>query len=327
MNIFKISRRRATLPLALICALFYSASALAAQPSSEDIELFQQHLAQGGQFLEEGRYPEAIEALESAQAIIEHPRIALSIAGAYRDWGRCQRSRHEYEALSRVDGLDEETKQRLERGLGRLDDCVERAQLSVQCTPEGGEFFLDGEAQSCPFEADVEVGERELKLSAQGYQSERRIVEVLPLEGAQVSMVLQEQEEEEEEAPAKVEIREPKAQKEKIPPVVLWTRVGGYTALGLGVGALAGGVISDLSAGGRVSEMAQSYEDGDFSRIEELERMANSARLRTILLYSGGALFIATGIVLSAVDVAPIPDAADFVVGLSPQGLWARMRW
>ena len=289
--------------------------AWAQDPTPEEIERFQGHLQQGGTLLEEERYHEAIAELEEARQIIDHPRIALSIAGAYGDWGRCEQALYEYETLQSRDELSDDISERLERGLSRIQECVPMGKLTILCEPQRAVLNIDGQSSACPFEEERRVDDYQITVSLDGFQSHQETVSVSSHQETTLKIELQpEITPVEDDAPSDMD----------------WIAMAGFGAIGLGSAVLIGGGFSDLSSRNRTGEIAAAYGQGDGARLAQLESEADSARLRTAILYGAGGIFLATGIALQFIDLSTDDSSAPqagLSLSVSPTAFATTWRW
>ncbi len=292
-------------------AFFTSQPAVAQDLSEEEMASFEAHLSEGGTLLDEEVFDRAIEELDQARQLIDHPRLSVSIAGAYLKWGRCAQAESEYSTLLERDDLDERQQTRSEQGLeDAKNDCVEMATLRVRCEPDDAELQIDGERHDCPFEDDVAVGNYQIEVSAEGFEthSESVAVEANSVADTEIALMVQEVDE----------------------PSTNWVPIASYSAVGAGALMLAGGGFLDYRAGARSTEIAEAQQEGDMARIEELEASASSARTANALLYVGGLSLVAGGVALLILDPGASESANDgstFSLGLSPTGISTTLRW
>lgn len=295
--------------LALLIALAIPLTATAQDLSPEQMEAFEQHIASGGKFMDEGRFKEAIDELSQARELIDHPRLSVGIAGAYLSLDRCSAAQREFQSLVERPDLSEELQERAQTGLAEArDDCQEVAALRIDCQPAEVSLRLDGQPISCPFEEDVLVGDHPVEASAQGFEDHASTITVVPEEVTEVRITLD---------PVEVE-----------PPSGGWATYVSYGAMGAGALMLAGGGMLDYRAGARSTEIAQAQQQGDFDRIAELESSASTAKLTTAILYVSGVALLGGGIALQFIDLSSSDeDSSGFAVDLSPGGISTTFRW
>ena len=98
----------------------------AQEPTKEELQEFRSHLEEGGELLKAEKYEQAIDELERARAIVDHPKISLSIANAYRKSDQCKEAREEYDALSKRGDIDDEMSSKIASGISKLEACKAR---------------------------------------------------------------------------------------------------------------------------------------------------------------------------------------------------------
>ncbi len=304
---------------ALVAALLMIfAVPAAADISPEEFEAFERHVERSGTLLREGEFGAGIDELEQAIEIIDHPRIAMRIAQAYEDWGRCDRAGQEYQALLERDDIDDQMRAGISENVEGLGDCTEMAPLEIACEPEGAELRIEGDGfeqeGACPFFEEVAAGDYQVEIWAQGFESWSDQISVRPMEGASLEIRLEE--------PMIVEELEDDVDG------MHWSSPVSFGAMGVGVLMLAGGGILDYQAGSRAVQLAEARDDGDLARVDELESSAASARVANIGLYAGGALFLAGGLALYFLDFSPSDDIdGGLSLGISPTGISATLNW
>lgn len=299
-----------TTAITAMALVFFTVTSVQAQDlPEEDLKIFERHLSEGGQSLDAGDYESAIDHLDQARELIDHPRLSVSIAGAYLAWQRCSNAEREYEQLLERDDIGDDQRGRVEQGLAEArEDCVETATLRVSCEPASTQLRIDGDSVDCPFEGEVEAGEVGLTASADGFEShsETLILEPHEVMDTRVTLVAE-------------EIEEPPSD---------WVPMASYGAIGLGSVMLLSGGVVDYRAGSRSTEIAQAQNAGDQQRLQELESDASSARKLNAILYLGGLTFVGGGLALQFLDIGGSDnDAADFAFGLTPTGFATTLRW
>ena len=295
--------------LALLCVGLL-AEPLHAQPSPEQMEAFKAHVKAGGQSLDSGDYRRAVSELEKARAIVDHPRIELSIAKAYEQWGRCEQAGRHYRRLLERDDVGQPMGAKVRRRLDDLDTCVQTGSLLVACTPSSATLRIDGEPQWCGQTLDLTVGEKTLVLEADGYVSETETVRVEPAETVRERIELE---------------RQP----QKANGPTSWRRYAGFGALGLSTALLAGGFFSDTSALQRSEDLLAAQRSGDVEQLAQLENEARRARTRTALLYGFGVVAAGAGVTLLVLDqnASESASGASLQLRLNGIGVDAEIRW
>ncbi|MBA2660694.1 MAG: hypothetical protein H0U74_00240 [Bradymonadaceae bacterium] len=309
-----------SLVFALTMTLMIASSA-AQGPNPAEVEAFQAHLARGGQLLEDESYESAINELEQARQIIDHPRISLSIAAAFRAWGRCQQAQAEYQRLAGVENLGDDNQERLDRGLERLDGCVEMAALTVSCESPDTALHIDEARVACPYRDELPVGTYAIRALREGYLDYHATASLEPGQTTALEIYMQPTalDPPDDEAPSIVTaIEQP-------PTEAGWTAYLGYASMAAGGLLIAAGAFSDHGAGDRTSQMLEAHLAADTGRLNELEGEADSARIRTIGLYAGGALLLGTGLVLHFTDFGRT-DTTTASLALSTSGVSFTLR-
>ncbi|MFU8806169.1 MAG: PEGA domain-containing protein, partial [Bradymonadaceae bacterium] len=143
----------------------------AQEVSDAQMRIFEDHVRRGGFFLHEKQFPEAIEELENARQIIDHPRVALTIAQAFEQWGQCVETRNHARALAMREDLGESARQTVVEMLATTRSCAQSGRLIVDC-PEGATIEISGDdAASCPLDRELSAGAHTLRVHAQGYET------------------------------------------------------------------------------------------------------------------------------------------------------------
>lgn len=294
-----------------------AATAFAQNPTAEEMEAFEGHIERGGKLLDDEEFEAAIEELNLARQIVDHPRIAIRVAEAYGDWGRCSLAEEEFQLVLDSEEVDDDTIEIAKERMARLEDCVAMAHLSVSCTPGEARLFVegdDGEEQvDCPFDGDVVAGTWKARATAPDHEEIAKTIELQEGEDRQVQLVL--------EKSLDIDV----AQKGGAD----WMSLAAYGAMGTGAALLVGGGLLDRRAGQRVTEMAEARDEGDLSRVEQLESDARSARITNIALYAGGLTLIAGGVALYFVGggESEMTEEPGFSLQLAPGGISTRIRW
>lgn len=277
--------------VSVLCLVCLCGQAMGQQVSDEEMRAFEDHVRRGGFFLEEKQYVEAIAELEQAREIIDHPRVALTIARAYEQWGQCVETRRRARELGLREDLDDTARQGVAEMMGATRLCAQSGRLVVECSPEHASVRLMGAGDgACPLDAEVRAGVHTVEVSADGFETQIERVDVGVLETRQLSMTLKAGDH------AVAEIGE----------AVPWKRYAGYGSIGVGATLITLGVISDMGASRRLEEMSGTR---DPERLRALEEEASRARPRTMLLYGAGAAFaIGGGLVLYLSDTGKAED-------------------
>ncbi|MGM0556968.1 MAG: PEGA domain-containing protein [Myxococcota bacterium] len=311
-----LRRLAGCLLIAMSCILLPSTTS-AQKPSPEQIQAFEDYVKSGSELLERGEYRDAIADLERARAIIDHPRIVLTIATAYEKWGRCEQASRRYRDLLARDDSGDRIIEKARQRLDGLDTCEQRATLIVDCEPTSANVRIEGRTYACGKKLDLEVGVREVTVSAQGFATARQKVEVLAGETVRERISLR---------------PERGVDADTSGDDIAWKRYAGFSAIGVGSALIAGGFFSDVSAVRRGQEILDAQQSADTQRVSELELQARRARTRTAILYGAGAVVAGAGVTLLLIgddDAAESPQdkAAAFDLVLTATGADVRVRW
>ena len=302
--------------------LLTPATSWADEISPEDVRAFQAKVEESGALLREHQYGAAVEKLEQARAIVDHPRISLRLAQAYAEWQRCEQATLEYEQLTTRGDVDEDTLETIDEELQSLEQCVQHVHLSLRCSPPTAEVQAHGPdgritGVDCSFSEDRPVGEYRFRFSAPDHENLEHNRTLTGTDDVVIEVELQ-------PAPSYAEVEPP-------PETARWPKVLSFGAMAAGVGLIAGGGIVDYRAGQRASQLADARDAGDIDQVRSLQSSASSARYANIALYGIGATFLLGGIAMMAWDFdAPSSDetaSLSVELGLSPGGISTLVRW
>ncbi len=337
----KISQNVSRSPvLGAIVAVVLSAlvaTPLAAELTPEDMQMLETHLERGRDHLDEGNFEAAIDDLEQARQLHDHPLISVNIAEAYRKLNRCSIAEAEYEALAARDDLEGEVRAEFEEGREKLDECVETVQLSIECVPEEATIELQGpdmeEQFDCPFVDEMEVGMVRVEVSKPGFQTEVLEIVLEAGEDSSVEVALDAEPEPEEEPLASDAGEEVGDESVPDEPLVAagepqWPTIASLAAIGVGTAMIAGGGLVDYGSRSRAEELAAARDAGDREYLETLESQGTNRRLTAGILYTGGLLFIAGGVTLQLIDFTPSEsNSSNLSIWASPTGITTTISW
>jgi hypothetical protein len=292
--------RSIALGASLLVTFVAMGSSSAQDLSDRELRAFEEHVRRGGNYLQEERYAEAVEELERARAIVDHPRVAVTIARAHEQWGQCVEARKRARELSLRSDLDEGAQRVVVDIMSATRSCAQDGRLMVGCRPEQAIVEISGRPAmggQCPADLELPAGRHTVVVTAAGYVREEVSVELEALETKEISLVLG-------------RASEPVAAAEGSAGAGSSMRPTAYGALGAGAVLLTVGVVSDLGAHRRLEAMLGT-EDPD--RLNALEAEASRARSRTLGLYGGGAGLVAVGGVLWYLSRQPAGDPAKLV--------------
>ena len=275
--------------------LLFSLATLALQPlalaqdlSPEEIARFQEHVRLGSELIEAEEFRLGIEQLLFARQMVDHPTISLSIARAYRDWGRCSAAQEEYSNLLERDQLSDDVRGAIARGLRRMPECQELAEVRVFCEPEEALLSIAGEEHPCPAQLDLPLGEYTLNVSAEGYHSFAETIRFTPNDLLEIHAILT-------PIPRSAEPFRPELRTQE---EIDYLAFAGIATAAVGAGLLVGGFVVDLGAANRTDEIAMAHSANDRALLQDLEDQARSARLTAGILYGSGLLLVGSGVAL-----------------------------
>lgn len=318
---FWMSICRSTLAAVLIAGLWPQA-AHAAKPTKEELQTFKQ-LVKEGSSLRDGDQPwQALEKFEQARQILDHPKLAFNIGKLHQETGACQKAKEAYTDVLSRPKLPDDVRVEVVEQLKTADDCKPFATLSVECAPASATVRIGENSLTCPLRQKVSPGAFEFVVSATGHEEKTVAVNLEP--GKLVEK--------------KVTLREASADQVEAPPVAdssgdtPWVTYAAYGSMGVGAALLVGGVASDYGAQSRAEDFVAANNSGDRQRAQTLKSEADSAQVRTVVLYSAGAVLVGGGIALWAIDVEQEGDEAAAVsteVGWGPAGptVQGALRW
>ncbi len=301
--------------------------------SDEDIQSFENHLRQSGEYLGEEEFALAIEELRDARELIDHPRIAIRMGQAYDEWGRCLDAEQTYLELLDRDDVSESDREGIQGLLDELGSCVEPGRLTVDCQPERTTIEMSGgdlegpRIINCPIDEDVAAGEYRLQGRAEGHQEATISVRVEEGDEIRASLRLS-PESEEPDSVDEPDVPEVAEEPDSGRHTLNWVGMG---AMGTGVLMLAGGGILDLRAGSRNDDLAAARDDGDVQRVRDLQDSASRARTATWALYGTGLAMVGGGLALTLMSFdSPDEEGLQrrgFNVEVSPSGVHLFQRW
>jgi hypothetical protein len=260
----------------MVAGLVLVLSVAAGAQEGAELEAFKEHVQRGAELRDSGELHAALEEFQQARAIADHPRFARVIGRIHEELGDCSAARREFEAGLADERADQTHKERLTQALEENDACVDRGALTVECSPANVTLAVGDDEFGCPVDLELEAGQTTLVASAPEHEDQEVVVDVEP--GAQHHQ--------------QITLDQPVAQ--EVSPVT-YAKFG---ALGLGGALILGGVLSDASATTRQDELAEASRQGDLSAANQLADEADSARTRTIALYSVGSVLAIGGAAL-----------------------------
>lgn len=293
--------------------------AQAAAISTDDAERAKQLYSLGAEAFAAQRNADAIRFFRRAAEIVPSDKLTYNIGLAYEEMGDAGRALAEYRTyLARELNTDAEraaeVRARIVQLEGRLAETGVQ-QLFVSTDPPGATLRIAGRPRGVtPWAGELAPGNHVVDVDLPGYAAQRSVVTVGAARSSELTLTLS-------PAPSGAGGEAPGA----------WARVSplAWTFLGVGVGAIGGGIAFELSRAGssRDAERAPNALDG-----AEARGAADAKQMASLLLLGFGAGFTIGGAVLLALDLSEpdaVPDQTAFGLPCAPEfcGLLARGRF
>ncbi|MFB6263649.1 MAG: PEGA domain-containing protein, partial [Bradymonadaceae bacterium] len=212
-----------------------------------------------------------------------------------------------------------------EKHLRTLASCAEPSTVAVTCEPKQTTLAVDGTEHACPADLQLQPGDYKLTASAEGYRT--RTVELTVDAGERIDREVTLSP---TSPPAGGGTRSDRA----FPaPGPVWYDIVRYTALGAGLGLVAGGIASDASANRRLQKLRSARRAENWSRVDRLRSRADAARTRTAILYTTGTVLTAAGAAFLFIEHPGETDPTSaarrgrFQLTVGPTGLAAHWHW
>jgi tetratricopeptide (TPR) repeat protein len=293
--------------------------ARAAEPNREEMQRFKKLLATASEQYGNEEYEKALETFREAGEIAQPPTLTYNIARTLEALGRCEKARTKIEKYLDADGLSDQKRQKGRRRLEQLEQCRQPGKLTVECQPEEPDatVVVGERRRACPAEFELEADTYRVQVEAPEYRSTDAEIEIPAGESVHHSVAL-------------VETGPTETRADSGGLFSNGTRVAQFGGLFAGAALMTGGLVSDLSANGRLRQLQTAESTGDAARIRELRNQGQSARTRTVALYvSGAALALGSGTWL-ALDLTggdKREQPSTLTLGLSPRQLVAHWRF
>ena len=284
-----------------------------------NLQKFNKVVKKGYRQYKKKNYREALESFRAAQKIIDHPNLDYKIGRTLEHLNRCEQAEERYRSYLARD-LKPKSQKKGQKRLDGIDEtCTSKGTLSVECRPSDVEVEIrvGDRTETCPATLELPVGEHRVGATAEGHAAVSRTVTVTEGETVRETLTL-----------------EPKATAggtstdtggtDTAGGGAGWPTYAGWSAVGLGVAALTGGVLSDRTAETRHEQMGQALEQQNRSQMLELRRQSRAARTRTIVLYAAGGAVLAGGAGLLVADGV---GAFDLSVSLFPTKFSLGVTW
>jgi hypothetical protein len=302
----------------------WTPSAHAAKPSQEEMRTFKELVKEGSKLRDDGQPWKAIEKFEKARAILDHPKLTFNIGKLQEETGACDSARDAYTDVLARAKLPDDLRVEVVNQLKDADDCRSFGTLDLTCDPSGATVQIGDKSLSCPLRQKLSPGDVQLVVSAPGRAEQTVEVSLAAGQVVERSIWLDSS----GVAAGDDSVTPPGESPEATP----WMKYTAYGSIGVGAALLVGGLASDYSAQSRADEFVAANEGGDRARAQTLKSEADSAQVRTVVLYSAGTVLLGGGIALWAIDAQQEGDDAASVrteIGWSPQGATVRgvLRW
>ncbi len=256
-------------------------------PPADLTEQARQLYLQGAEAFAAQRNAAAIRYFRQAEKLVPSAKLTYNIALAYDEMGDSGRALSEYRTFLVREPHSPHREQALARVVALEQALAAQGvqQLSVTSEPPGATLLVDGELQGVtPWAGELAPGVHRVRLERSGHQPREAEVALAAEHAADLHLSL------------------PVAPVPAVEHDSTWTRVQPLTwgMLGVGVGALAGGIAFELS------RKSSSDRAGSASTAEaraRAEGAADSKQMASLLLLGAGGAFLIGGNVLLVLDV------------------------
>jgi len=270
-----------------------ASAAPAAVPAPEDghagdAERAKQLYSFGAEAFAAQRNAEAIRYFRRAAELVPSAKLTYNIGLAYEEMGDAGRALAEYRAYLKQEPHGE----RHEEVLGRVSALERRLAetgvqlLSVTSDPPGATLLIGGRAVGVtPWAGELTPGHHALALELAGHDAGHADVTLAAEHSTEVALTL---------APRAPDAVSAPSAGPRISPLT-------WTFLGVGAGALTGGIAFELS---RASSSADAEREDDPVAAAEARGAADAKQMASLLLLGFGGAFVIGGGVLLALDLA-----------------------
>jgi hypothetical protein len=313
------------LAVSLLTLGVWTPPAYAAKPSKEEIQTFKKLIKQGSELRDADEPWKALEKFEEARSILDHPKLTFNIGKLHEQTGACDRARDAYTDVLARNKLPDDLRVEVVTQLKKADDCKSFGTLSLTCDPPDATVRVGSKTLDCPVRKKARPNDFEIVVSAPGYADETITSSLAAGQLFEKRVQLRKS----EAVAGTGDSVDPPGETPEATP---WMRYSAYGSIGLGAALLAGGLVSDYGAQSRAEEFVASNEEGDRARAQTLKSEADSAQVRTVVLYSAGAVLVGGGIALWVFEAQQEGDGAASVrteIGWGPQGATVSgvLRW
>jgi tetratricopeptide (TPR) repeat protein len=270
-------------------------SARASDAEAASAERAKQLFASGAEAFAAQRNAEAIAYFRRAAELVPSAKLTYNIALAYEEMGDSGRALAAYRTY-----LSQEPEgERHDEVLGRIATLERRLaetgvqQLFVTSEPSGATVRIEGRAVGVtPWAGELSPGHHAVEVELVGHRSRRADVTLASDRSSELELAL-------EPAPPEPPAAPP-SRLARVSPLA-------WTFLGVGTGALAGGVAFELS---RAHSSDEEKGASTPERAAEARGAADAKQMASLLLLGFGAGFTIGGSVLLALDLSGAPASA-----------------
>lgn len=279
-----------------------SATATSAAPATRpgDAERAKHYYELGAEAFAAQRNADAIRYFGLAAQIVPSSKLRYNIALAYEEMGDTGRALAEYRAYLRQEAGAEQLEdvQRRVRELEARLATLGVQQLSVLSSPPGATVRLGAQAVGItPWTGELTPGRHRVTLELARHEGRSAEIELPAGQATELRLEL-------DSEPERPEAR---------PAAPAWRRITPLTwsFLGVGVGALSGGLAFELS---RAQSSERAGRSSSPTSAAEAEGAADAKQMASLTLLGFGSAFLIGGGILMAVDLrddTPDPDDAE----------------
>jgi hypothetical protein len=314
-NSSKLQRVRWPWPLILMVflGLLVPAELVAQQPSERQARQFRELVRGAQQDYSEELYEESLVKLKRAREIADVADLTYNLARTLLKLNRCREAVDELDQYQSREDISARDRRLASNMSDEVDACL--ATIIVQCQPNDAALTLSDRSDvECDQPIDLDPGRYRLSVTAPGRIGYSMVVELGRGETELIDVAL-----------------EPRAELESSRDDLTWMGYTGWSALGVSLGLVGGGVWMDLRAEERLTQMRRAGAVGNVSALRRLEAEASDEATAGSLLYAGaGALAIGGTILLisDSFDEKNIDDGStEVTIGWTGQGVVLSTQW
>ncbi|MFA5625624.1 MAG: tetratricopeptide repeat protein [Bradymonadales bacterium] len=280
----------------LIFVALFLVLALPSSLFAQSDESFKSLVDTGVQSYSAGDYHRAIDAFKRASEIRENADVTYNIARSYHRLNDCQNALSYY-AKFQSQVTSSEDKQAVEKFIKELADCKQEGKLLPLCSPANASVRVDDsqEMLSCGNIHKIAVGNRKLSFEADGFETVKRMVNIVAQQTTTVSVTLDGNKPDQKQPVEETEIASHKMEVPTKSACDLCRSSEGANWLGLGL--VIGGGTSSLLGG---ILLAASYSK--YSESQTLYSKKAGAYYSGVIFTSLGVLSTAAGVLVLIFD-------------------------